>query len=284
MQVERDIPKDLFPCSSEYQYNKNPYYIVAPDYTHKSAGIRLLHQLCSALNQMGNEAYVVTNKINGELWAPKLTEENKVAHYQAGKKPIVVYPEVVKGQPLGLGVPIRFVLNYPGLLGSSDKGYPENETVFSFRKEYFEDAIPLYLPVVDIKKIDSIKALSTRAKKSCAVYYNRYKPTEDQLKELGDACVDVSTTSKLEFEDVIATLKSVEVLYCFETSAIMNEAWLCGCAVVLIKNDSMLELPEVVKNRGSDGVSWGIDLSVMRIGDLFFAERSQIFWALPVTD
>ena len=259
MQVERVISGEIFPCSSEYQQNQNPYYIVAPDYTHKSAGIRLLHQLCSALNQLGSEAYVVTNKVNGELWTPKLTEENKASHYQAGKKPIVVYPEVVKGQPLGLGVPIRFVLNYPGLLGSSDKGYPKNETVFSFRKEYFEDAIPLYLPVVDIKKIDSIKAQSTRTKKSCAVYYNRYKPTEDQLKELGDACVDVSTTSKLEFEDVIATLKSVEVLYCFETSAIMNEAWLCGCAVVLIKNDSMLELPQVVKNRGSDGVSWGKD-------------------------
>ena len=91
------LKTELLPCSSEYQYYKNPYYIYAPDYTHKSAGIRLLHQLCSALNQSGYEAYVVANKLNGELWAPKLTEENKVAHYKANKKPVVVYPEVTRG-------------------------------------------------------------------------------------------------------------------------------------------------------------------------------------------
>ena len=33
-----------------------------------------------------------------------------------------------------------------------------------------------------------------------------------------------------------------------------------------------------------DGMSRGIDLSVMRIGDLFFAERCQIFGALPLAD
>ena len=117
MQVERYIPKDLFPCSSEYKYYKNPYYIVAPDYTHKSSGIRILHELCSILNQFGYEAYVVTGKTNGDLWTPILTDETKIAHYKAKKTPIVVYPEVIKGTPLNMGAPVRYVLNYPGFIG-----------------------------------------------------------------------------------------------------------------------------------------------------------------------
>jgi hypothetical protein len=137
MQITRGLPEDLYPCTSEYKHSTNPYYIVAPDYTHKSAGIRLLHQLCSVLNQMGYEAYVVTNKTNGELWTPRLTEETKAAHYLAGKKPIVIYPEVVKGQPIGLGLPVRYVLNYPGLLGGGDKYYTENEVVFKFHPDYY---------------------------------------------------------------------------------------------------------------------------------------------------
>jgi len=258
MQVERDIPKDLFPCSSEYLYHQNPYYIVAPDYTHKSAGIRLLHQLCSALNQMGCEAYVVSNKLNGDLWAPKLTEENKVAHYQAGKKPIVVYPEVVKGQPMGLGIPVRYVLNYPGLLGGSDKEYPDNEIVFSFDQDYYPEGIPLFLPVINVKEIDEVEPRSVRLKKSSAVYYNRYKPSKEEIEALGEGCLDVSTSTNLKFKEVISILKSVEMLYCYEPSAIIAEAWLCGCAVILLKSDKMLEIPKKMVERGMSGAAWGV--------------------------
>ena len=42
-------------------------------------------------------------------------------------------------------------------------------------------------------------------------------------------------------------------------------------------------LDEEVKIHG-DGMSWGIHLSVMWIGHLLFAERCQIFGALPVAD
>jgi glycosyltransferase involved in cell wall biosynthesis len=251
------LKTELLPCSSEYQYYKNPYYIYAPDYTHKSAGIRLLHQLCSALNQSGYEAYVVANKLNGELWAPKLTEENKVAHYKANKKPVVVYPEVTRGQPMGLGVPVRYVLNYPGLLGGGEKNYGGNEIIFTFHQEYYPNGIPLYLPFVNIKEVDSISANSSRLKGSSAVYYNRYKPTDKELSSLGEECLDVSTSSKFSFKEVLSILKSVEVLYCFETSAIMNEAYLCGCAVVLLENKKLTKLPEQLVGRGMNGLSWG---------------------------
>ena len=257
MQITRGLPQDLFPCSSEYKHSTNPYYIVAPDYTHKSAGIRLLHQLCSLLNQMGYEAYVVTNKTNGELWTPRLTEETKVAHYLAAKKPIVVYPEVIKGRPLGLGLPVRYILNYPGLLGGGDKSYPENEIVFSFQKEYYPGGIPLYLPIINIKEIDEINTKILRVKGSSAVYYNRNKPSKEEIKALGEECINVSPSANLNFKEVLSILKSVEILYSYETSAIVNEARLCGCAVVLMINDKMLKIPDLVKNRGMNGLSWG---------------------------
>jgi hypothetical protein len=259
MQITAAIPQDLFPCSSEYQHSANPYYIVAPDYTHKSAGIRLLHQLCSVLNQMGYEAYMVTNKTNGALWTPRLTDETKAAHYLAGKKPIVVYPEVVKGQPLGFGMPVRYVLNYPGLLGGGDHHYLENETIFTFHPEYHESPNLLYLPLINIKQIKSIKPLMKRVLGSSAFYYNRYTPSKSEIEDLGDGCIDVSTKSNHKFEDIIAILKSVEILYCFETSAIMNEAVFCDCAIVLLPNKQMKQLPEIIKNRGLKGISWGKD-------------------------
>jgi glycosyltransferase involved in cell wall biosynthesis len=264
MNAKRHLPENLAPCSSVYKSLGSPYYIVAPDYTHKSAGIRVLHQLCSALNQMGYEAYVVANKTNGEYWTPRLTEEVKAAHYKANKKPIVVYPEVTKGQPLGLGVPVRYILNYPGLLGKGEKKYKDNEIIFSFHQEYYPEGVPLYLPIVNIAEIESIEARVPRVEGSSAVYYNRYKPTKAEIDALGMDCQDLSTSSKLEFKEVISILKSVEVLYCFETSAIMVEAWLSGCAVVLLPNEKMVELPLLIKNRGMNGIAWGVDVAEIK--------------------
>jgi GT2 family glycosyltransferase len=259
MQITRDIPQNLLPCSSEYKQTANPYYIVAPDYTHKSAGIRLLHQLCSALNQMGYEGYVVSNKTNGELWTPRLTEETKVAHYLAGKKPIVVYPEVIKGRPLGLGLPVRYILNYPGLLGGGDKRYTEEETVFTFNEEYFSEGIILYLPIVNIEQINNTETRELRSHGMSAVYYNRYRPTDEELSQLGLDCIDISSSSGKDFREVLSILKSVEVLYSFENSAIIAEAWLCGCAVVLLKSEIMKEVPERMLKNGMDGYAWGRD-------------------------
>ena len=36
-----------------------PYFIVSPPYTEKSAGVKVLHMLCHALNVSGRRAYMV---------------------------------------------------------------------------------------------------------------------------------------------------------------------------------------------------------------------------------
>ena len=38
---------------------RHPYYIVAPGWTRTSAGIRVLHRLCHALNEAGERAFVL---------------------------------------------------------------------------------------------------------------------------------------------------------------------------------------------------------------------------------
>ncbi|MFC6806047.1 hypothetical protein ACFQE2_10095 [Methylophaga thalassica] len=43
-----------------------PFYIYAPDFSQKSAGIRALHYLCHGLNEMGREAYLVGTDIESE--------------------------------------------------------------------------------------------------------------------------------------------------------------------------------------------------------------------------
>jgi glycosyltransferase involved in cell wall biosynthesis len=258
MQIKRSINEGSIPCSSAYKQETNPYYIVAPDYNHKSSGIRVLHELCSILNKFGYEAYVVTGKTNGDLWTPRLTEETKAAHYSSKKIPVVVYPEVVKGTPLNIGLPARYVLNYPGFLGG-DKEYSSGEIVFSFMKEYYPSGIHLYIPVINISLLDSIEPKNKRKKGSCALYFNRNKPSDSEIKSYGEHCIEISPRKSYSYEEMISILKSVEILYCYESSNIVTEALLSGCAVVFIPNKNLIEIPEVFKNIGVEGIAWGLD-------------------------
>lgn len=74
-----------------------PYYIVAPAYRHNSAGIRVMHMLCHLLNRCGQDAYLYSSTTNPMWHTPLLTNELRQQHEQAGRQPIVVYPEVVSG-------------------------------------------------------------------------------------------------------------------------------------------------------------------------------------------
>ena len=132
MKITREIPADVLPCSSNYLSGETqPYYIVAPGYDHSSDGARLLHGLCSILNQWGYESYMESPAVSGELWTPVLTQAVKLAHYKAGKKPIVVCSEEINGRPLNLGLLVRYLLNGIGKSGRSEMRFAEGELVFS---------------------------------------------------------------------------------------------------------------------------------------------------------
>jgi GT2 family glycosyltransferase len=257
--LRRTLADFSLPCSNHYKNSTSPYYLVAPNYSAKSAGIRLLHEMCSLLNQLGYESYVHADGCNGELWTPKLTEDVKLGHFQARKTPIVVYPEVVKGLPLNIGVPVRYVLNVPGLLGQGDKAYSERELIFTYMKEYYPDGRLLLLPVINLTQLDAVEPRRPRIKGSRAVYYNRVTPDPEVLRELGEDCIDVSTKITFKPGELFSILKSVEVLYTFENSAITGEALLCGCAVVGIRNDEFQSAHESLIKLAGDAFTWSRD-------------------------
>lgn len=94
---------------------EHPYYIMAPDYQDTSSGIVSLHYLCHVLNLNGREAYLCGPKVvNPNLKTPLLDAATEQRHQQHGKVAIAVYPEVVVGNPLGLGWSRAFCLTSKG--------------------------------------------------------------------------------------------------------------------------------------------------------------------------
>ena len=261
MDIQRLLPTAPLPCSSQYLHARQPYYIVAPAYDHRSAGKRLVHELCSLLNQLGFEAHLQSPSLSGQHWTSQLTEPTKLAHYRAGKKPIVIYPEIIKGTPLQLGLPVRYVLNYPGYLDNSDKSYGSDELVYTYHRAFYPnpDAPLLRLPTIDVSSTQH-GALEPSQRTQIAYYHHRYSAAGGKVRDFGPDALEITHSTPATHAETLGLLKKARLLYTYEVSALVGEALLCGCAVVMLPNPlTLAEKKLLLEIDDLQGVSWGDD-------------------------
>lgn len=239
-----------------YDTPRRPYYIEAPAYRRTSAGIKVLHLLCHALNRVGENAYVYTNATNPALDTPTLTPEIEAQHRQAGLEPIVVYPEIVPGNPRNAGSVVRYILNRAGLIGG-DQMFAPTELIFSYGRNISpSQADPdnvLFLPPVDSRIFNNLDNLHDKQRSGVLLYPGRYQAGLALYPDLA-ARATLITASWPETHEALADLfRRSEAVYCFESTAIALEATLCGCPAIILPspffNGTLLSAEEI----GRDG-------------------------------
>ena len=232
-----------------------PYYVVAPPYTEMSSGIRVLHYLCHALNLKGLEAYVTTPGRSDALRTPLLTEAVRARHRAQGREPIVIYPEVVHGNPLEARNVVRYLLNVPGKLGGPEH-FDEGDFLLEYRPEFIPDGLQvdgaLRLPTSDLN-IFNLKGVDESERDEICYFVNRY---QGDISEVPEGAIEISPRVPRSLKQLAELLKRSKLLYTYEPSAIATEAKLCGCAVIYVPNSEMSEFPHK-DNFGKDGAAWG---------------------------
>lgn len=130
------------------------FIVVAPPYQRRLAGVRVLHELCDGLNRCGHVAYLLCSRFHADLaaecYVPRddelAADLTSIPRLPAGTGPdslrelvdaaIVIYPEVVAGNPLRAGRVVRYVLNHPG-----SNGYPmmhgERDYIVAFQPMFW---------------------------------------------------------------------------------------------------------------------------------------------------
>lgn len=244
----------------------HPYYIVTPRYARTSAGIKVLHFLCNALNRLGERAYIVTHPFhpaatatNPDLNTPILTKEMLERDFQTGLTPIVVYPETVTGNPLNAPFVVRYIMNFPGLLGG-EGAYDPSEFCVAY-SEILAQTVPdcrmtIFFPASDPMTFSPYPKV--KRKGSC-FYAAKYRYVhQGELFDITKNSIEITRDRpNSQTPDQIAELfRSSEVFYTYENTALAIEATLCGCPVVFLPNkylDKSIGLYEV----GTEGVAWG---------------------------
>ena len=248
---------------------RHPYYIVAPTYVRTSAGIRVLHLLCNALNRLGENAYLVIHPYMGDphkgvhpyLDTPLLDAQRMLQHHEDGLCPITIYPETVRGNPFDAPLVVRYLLNFPGLLGG-DEHYPEDEVMWAYSEAIAQgvdgSCEVLFFPVSDPEQFTPFPP---QPRKGSCFYGAKYQAVHGgELFEVTRDSVEITrdlpdSPTPAQIADLF---RRSEVFYCYENSALAIEALLCECPVVFLPNpylERMIGFGEL----GTDGIAWGTD-------------------------
>lgn len=206
---------------------KKDYIIWCPPYSG-SNGVRALYSLAD---------YLISSGYNVSLysWKPfqdKYNYVNKITK-DMRQKAIVVYPEVVWGNPLGIKNVVRYVLFYPGKNGGS-LSFHSSELIFTWLDYYYPGAHRIFFSGIDRKLF-----YDNQTPKRVNCYFVHKGGITRQIPEIEHAVkIDMSfPKSRNELADL---LRKTDILYTFDKNTVIaEEALLCGAKVKVITENSI---------------------------------------------
>jgi glycosyltransferase involved in cell wall biosynthesis len=264
-----------------------PYYIHAPAYQEASGGVRALHYLCHALNLMGEEAYIVPGETSAFLRTPRLTPSIQGEHIASGRQPVVVYPEVISENPMNAQNIVRFLLNFPGHLSGVQPEWDANDLIYT----HGVDVVPagMHAALLQVPLVNTLifnkNGVDNSERSGKLLWISRFIDRGGKLDSLVEGATEISARSGLRTPQQLADLyRSAEALYTYEPSTACYEALMCGCPVVYLPNDVMLQTP-MVGYLTDAGSAWGgepekLDEAKRTISKIpeIYAALETVFW------
>jgi hypothetical protein len=191
---------------------------------------------------LGYEAFIIdASPINATsgLRTPSLDAAIAKRHKIEDRNPIVVYCEVIRGNPRGAKIVVRYLLNKPGLF------VPGVAATFT-DQDYFlhyaqEHAIPvgksfdMFMPLVDRDIYHPAPEGALR--RGFVLYANRAKIDRDTLPAWLTPLTVVSMDNPRSHEELAALYRQSRAIVCFERGTAILEALHCGCPVICIEGE-----------------------------------------------
>ena len=217
------------------------FYIACPTYTETSSGVRCLYLLCDHLNRLGYEAFVTGAGAPPSLLAPQIDARVIEANRRLGIDDIVVYPEVVVGNPLKGEKVVRYLLNKPGLFNSVSmnsmgsflpldhgvgmEGYGTSDFFVHFAEEFRPEGLSSLLLTLPLTDRNVFRERKTQVRRrSFLLYSHRHTPDLSTLPRWVSPYTIVSMAKPRSAAELAALYQESIALVLWERSAAGAEA------------------------------------------------------------
>jgi len=273
---------------------KKKYVIFTPPYDENSGGVIVLHKLCSILNQLGRESYLVSAynpyyrvyrdhlhiksiiglirrvisrsyrqyrnyrnfKVSEEFNTPVWLDRNTVFDDEW----IVVYPEFVFGNPLDAKNVVRWLLHNPGFF-SGDVFYGKNELIIKFDSALSDFHFPgsttskNYLKVIHYP-LNYYNMDDVSYERKGTAYCLRKGRDKPIQHDLTDSIL----IDGLPHAEVAKIFKRVKTFISYDVyTAYSIFAVLCGCDSIVIPDEGVSEEEWFPDPKDRYGLSYGFD-------------------------
>lgn len=250
------------------------YILFAPPYDENSGGAIVIHKLCHRLNEMGHEAFIWPFKRKRyPSFRKKISIWLKGANFLTNpefdtpiakstdihEKTIVVYPEVVDGNPLEHNQVVRWLLHKPGFHTNKEPNYSDNELFFYFQPHFADDRYVIdpdnRLFITHMYEGYNLKNTSVSRSGSCYLMHkgNGRKLVHDQS--------DSIKIDGLSHTEIAKIFKKTKYFYSYDEFTMYSVyAAISGCISVVIP-ESFKSRKEWVENNPNAkyGIAYGLD-------------------------
>lgn len=217
-------------------------YIICAFKFGPSNGIRVAYKLYEELEKRGYNVY---------MFAP-MSSERKCKYIsevtpEMQENDVVIYPEIISGNPLMFRHVVRWILYYPGYHGGNHF-YDETDMLFTFEKEFYEGADLLTVDGIDT----SIFYEDTSIEKVIDCYFVHKKGKWKEFEEFR-SMTEINMHYPQTREELGNLLRKTRTLYSYDDhSLLLEEALMCGCDVKLVTEsgfkDYASSYKDLVKN------------------------------------
>lgn len=234
--------------------------IYSPSYSESSGGIIVLHKLCDLLIQEGFNAGFFVEE-NQSFFVNSTYKSNSFKSIELDpQNDIIIYPEIILGNPLNFKKVIRYILNV-GHVTLNRKSTWSNTDFWVYYSEKFYDGIkPKNLLTISDSKLEYFKDYKVdRLYKECF----SYRKNHDSLDKLD--IIHSPNAIEIGFnvtdENLIKIFNSCERFYCYDTESHLSVlASLCGCDSIIVPNKTTTK-EQVINTQPplKYGVAYGVE-------------------------
>lgn len=231
------------------------FLIWSPEYDDSSGGIIALHKLADLIAKQGESCYILSNNTIENSSAKTLKDLQNVS--LDINKTMMVYPEIVNGNPNGAKHITRWLLNTPGVCGGNGI-FDDNDLVYKYY-DYFqapdETKVKGELRTFNLK-LNQFYNKNLKREGECYIIKKGKNKTLDKHHPQS---INIDTYINDDYLVEIFNTKETFISYdsmCFH----LQQAALCGCVPIVIP-DKGISKEEFIKKAPVNkyGVAYGFD-------------------------
>jgi len=262
--------------------NSFKFIVYAPSFEEDSGGSIALHRLCDLLNKNGEEAYLyncdsdapifkIKSPIRSVRKKIKWMKYKNVKPYKTNElfdtpivtkdildqNCVVIYSEIVSGNPLNAKNVVRWLLHKPGFL-TGEINYGINDLIFFFQSNFNDPTLnpnnDNYLNVVWIR--DDIYKKTNFSERNGTCYLIRKGKNKKMIHDV-ESSILLDGKSHNEIANI---MNKCEYFISYDINT-MYTAYgvLCGCKTIVVPEEGITKEQRQPRKELRSGIAYGFD-------------------------